>query len=63
MWKVRKIYQTNSLIIGTSVTVILLDAVAIYLVLPHGETGDGKTPTNPAENLVEYVTRAVYTML
>ena len=55
--------KSLALIIGTSVAVILLAAVAIYLVLPHGKTGGGKTPTKPAENLVEYVKRAVYTML
>ena len=36
--------KSLALIIGTSVAVILLAAVAIYLVLPHGKTGGGKTP-------------------
>ena len=34
--------KSLALIIGTSVAVILLAAVAIYLVLPHGETGGGE---------------------
>ena len=55
--------KSLALIISTSVAVILLAAVAIYLVLSHGKTGGGKTPTKPAENLVEYLKRAVYTML
>lgn len=51
-----------ALIIGTSAAVILLAAAAIYLVLPRGGNG-GSNSTKPAENLVEYVKRAVYTML